>query len=133
MGDKSNAADLAAQPFYRHMEKHYAAHIAATAAAIFAVGQFAFGGQGLPFLVYGFCLRTVWVWHVTWFVNSASHLWGYQSYNTGDLSVNNWRAPSPSPSFPLPCDLFSLFHLSRATCRSTTGAPPLFPFLPSAM
>jgi hypothetical protein len=24
------------------------------------------------------------------FVNSASHVWGYQSYNTGDQSRNNW-------------------------------------------
>lgn len=32
----------------------------------------------------------VWVYHITWFVNSAAHVWGYQSYNTGDLSRNNW-------------------------------------------
>jgi fatty-acid desaturase len=30
------------------------------------------------------------VYHVTWFVNSAAHVWGSQSYNTGDLSRNNW-------------------------------------------
>jgi stearoyl-CoA desaturase (delta-9 desaturase) len=40
--------------------------------------------------VWGGALRMVWVYHITWFVNSAAHVWGYQSYNTGDLSRNNW-------------------------------------------
>ena len=26
----------------------------------------------------------------TWFVNSASHVWGRQEYATGDASRNNW-------------------------------------------
>ena len=30
------------------------------------------------------------LYHVTWFVNSASHLWGRQEYQTGDQSRNNW-------------------------------------------
>lgn len=37
-------------------------------------------------------VRTVWVYHITWFVNSASHVWGSQKWNTGDLSRNNWWA-----------------------------------------
>lgn len=48
-------------------------------------GLFGFGG-----LVWAGALRTVWVWHITWFVNSASHVWGTQAYKTGDLSRNNW-------------------------------------------
>lgn len=35
-------------------------------------------------------VRTVWVYHLTFLVNSACHVWGYQSWNTGDLSKNNW-------------------------------------------
>lgn len=35
-------------------------------------------------------VRTVWVYHITWFVNSACHVWGKQAWNTGDLSRNNW-------------------------------------------
>ena len=31
-----------------------------------------------------------WVWHITWFVNSASHVWGNQEFATGDHSRNNW-------------------------------------------
>ena len=34
-------------------------------------------------MVWGGALRIAWVYHITWFVNSASHCWGYQSYNTG--------------------------------------------------
>ena len=35
-------------------------------------------------------MRTVWVYHITWAVNSVSHVWGQQTFNTGDLSRNNW-------------------------------------------
>ncbi|CAE7943562.1 ADS3 [Symbiodinium sp. KB8] len=39
---------------------------------------------------WGFFARTVWTWHVTWAVNSVSHVWGFQDWNTGDISMNNW-------------------------------------------
>ena len=45
---------------------------------------------GLPFVLWGGCVRVCWVYHVTWAVNSAAHVWGNQQYNTGDLSRNNW-------------------------------------------
>jgi stearoyl-CoA desaturase (delta-9 desaturase) len=36
-------------------------------------------------------VRTVVVFHATWFVNSASHTWGYQNYTeTNDDSTNLW-------------------------------------------
>jgi stearoyl-CoA desaturase (delta-9 desaturase) len=41
-------------------------------------------------LVIGFCFSTVAVWHVTFSVNSLSHLVGRQRYITGDQSRNNW-------------------------------------------
>jgi hypothetical protein len=47
---------------------------------------------GVPAMVWGGCLRLCWVYHITWFVNSAAHVWGDQTYNTGDLSRNNWCA-----------------------------------------
>ena len=34
-------------------------------------------------------LRTVVVWHITWSVNSVTHMWGYRSYETGEESRNN--------------------------------------------
>jgi stearoyl-CoA desaturase (delta-9 desaturase) len=45
---------------------------------------------GLSWLVWGVLLRTVAVWHITWSVNSVTHLWGYRNYDTMDDSRNNW-------------------------------------------
>ncbi|HJT35629.1 MAG TPA: fatty acid desaturase [Pirellulales bacterium] len=45
---------------------------------------------GASWLVWGVVLRTVAVWHITWSVNSATHLWGYRRYETGENSRNNW-------------------------------------------
>jgi len=45
---------------------------------------------GLSWLVWGVGVRTVAVWHITWSVNSVTHLWGYQSFDTHDGSRNNW-------------------------------------------
>jgi fatty-acid desaturase len=44
----------------------------------------------LSWLVWGVFVRTVAVWHITWSVNSVTHLWGYQSFDTHDDSRNNW-------------------------------------------
>src|SRR3954462_9195285 len=35
-------------------------------------------------------VRTVYVWHITWAVNSVTHRWGYRNYETGENSRNNW-------------------------------------------
>ncbi|GMI91876.1 FATTY ACID DESATURASE B, fatty acid desaturase 5 [Hibiscus trionum] len=35
-------------------------------------------------------VRIVYVHHVASLINSASHVWGKQAWNTGDLSKNNW-------------------------------------------
>ena len=44
---------------------------------------------GSSLVVWGAALRTVYLWHTTWAVNSLSHLWGYRNYNTPDDSRNN--------------------------------------------
>lgn len=67
---------MAADPFYQHLNKHYTWHVVGQFAAIFLLG----GWEGL---IWAGCLRTVWVYHITWFVNSAAHAWGYQDYRTG--------------------------------------------------
>jgi stearoyl-CoA desaturase (delta-9 desaturase) len=41
-------------------------------------------------LVVGFCWSTVAVWHVTFSINSLSHIIGRRRYITGDHSRNNW-------------------------------------------
>ena len=45
---------------------------------------------GLSLLIWGVFARTVAVWHITWSVNSATHLWGYRNYDTDENSRNNW-------------------------------------------
>ncbi len=75
----------------------YAAHAAAFYwPALRRVGHFSEGTLaggvrlGLSWLVWGVFVRTVAVWHVTWAVNSVTHLWGYRNYQTNDHSINNW-------------------------------------------
>jgi stearoyl-CoA desaturase (delta-9 desaturase) len=54
------------------------------------MGVLLFAIGGWPWLVWGLFVRTVFVYHVTWLVNSAAHLWGYQSFQTNEGSRNNW-------------------------------------------
>jgi fatty-acid desaturase len=44
---------------------------------------------GASLFVWGAALRTVVVWHLTWSVNSVTHIWGYRNYDTPDHSRNN--------------------------------------------
>jgi stearoyl-CoA desaturase (delta-9 desaturase) len=45
---------------------------------------------GTSMLVWGVFVRTVVVWHITWSVNSVTHLWGSRRYDTNESSRNNW-------------------------------------------
>ena len=46
--------------------------------------------MAVSWLVWGVYVRTVLVWHITWSVNSLTHLFGYRTYATGEDSRNNW-------------------------------------------
>lgn len=46
--------------------------------------------SALSWTVWGVLLRTVVVWHITWSVNSFTHLFGYRNYDTNENSRNNW-------------------------------------------
>jgi stearoyl-CoA desaturase (delta-9 desaturase) len=48
------------------------------------------GTNGWQMLVWGFFISTVACSHVTYTINSLSHLFGSQRYRTGDTSRNNW-------------------------------------------
>ena len=71
VGSRGNTGDLDEQPFYKFIQRTYAWHVVAMFAVLFAFG-------GLPAVIWGGAMRVVWVYHITWFVNSASHCWGYQ-------------------------------------------------------
>jgi stearoyl-CoA desaturase (delta-9 desaturase) len=45
---------------------------------------------GWPFVLWGICVRVVFSWHATCFVNSAAHVWGRRRFETPDDSRNNW-------------------------------------------
>jgi len=81
-GDDSNVAELKKQAFYRVTHEHYLTYMAAHWAVVYAIG-------GLAGVVWRAFFASL-LYHVTWFVNSASHLWGRQEYRTGDQSRNNW-------------------------------------------
>jgi fatty-acid desaturase len=42
------------------------------------------------FVIWGVVVRTVVVWHITWSVNSLTHMFGYRNFDTGEESRNNW-------------------------------------------
>jgi len=74
----------------------YLAHAAVFAMAGLLVGRWVGGdwshGRQLAasWIVWGVFVRTVLVWHITWSVNSLTHLFGYRSYVTDEDSRNNW-------------------------------------------
>ena len=75
--------DLMKDKTVMFFEKFWFPILLATAAGLYACG-------GLPMLLWGVCVRMVFAYHSTWFVNSATHLWGYRNYQTTDESRNLW-------------------------------------------
>ena len=96
------AHDILEDPFYMRLEKSfigpaiYFAHLLIypivgavtgwmTTGTVMGAVQFS-----LSLLVWGGLVRTVLGWHVTWSVNSLTHLFGYRNYETSESSKNNW-------------------------------------------
>ena len=96
------AKDLLEDPFYAALHRHrlwfwvWMAH----AALFFGAGALAGWARtgtgsgallsGLSIFVWGVVVRTVYVWHITWSVNSVAHRWGYRNYETTENSRNHW-------------------------------------------
>lgn len=77
------APDLLRQPFYRWLGRLYAWPSLLLAVLLYLMG-------GWAFVVWGMCVRLVFCYHATWFVNSASHKFGYKNFPVADLSTNCW-------------------------------------------
>jgi stearoyl-CoA desaturase (delta-9 desaturase) len=75
--------ELAQDPFYQFLDHNNVQLQIALGLALFAIG-------GFSLLVWGIFVRLVLMYHTTWLVNSASHMFGYRTYKTNDLSRNNW-------------------------------------------
>ncbi|MFM7798285.1 MAG: acyl-CoA desaturase [Planctomycetota bacterium] len=96
------ARDVLRDPFYMWLEKHpwsplwfYAAQCGLYAAAAFGVGLLwgdaaSAGAFAAGVVAWGVFLRTVLVWHITWSVNSLTHMFGYRNHDTDENSRNNW-------------------------------------------
>ena len=81
--------DLARDPILRFLDHCQVPLQLVLAVMLFVLGQ-AWGGVGLSWLVWGIFVRMTLTYHVTWLVNSATHMWGYRSYETEDDSANLW-------------------------------------------
>jgi stearoyl-CoA desaturase (delta-9 desaturase) len=77
------APDLYKDPGHRWLERYHFIFPLLMFAGLYALG-------GMSWLVWGGFVRSVFVLHSTWLVNSASHIWGYRSHLTRDKSTNLW-------------------------------------------
>lgn len=96
------AKDILRDPFYMRIEKRPRmlmwiglAQVPVYFLAGAAIGWIGWGREAalplaLSLVVWGVFVRIVAVWHITWSVNSLSHMFGYRNYETGEGSRNNW-------------------------------------------
>lgn len=75
--------DIQNDPFYLFCEKYFI-----PIQVVLGLLLFWWGGWSL--VIWGIFLRLVLVFHVTWFVNSATHKFGYVSHESNDHSRNCW-------------------------------------------
>jgi fatty-acid desaturase len=85
------AKDLAHDKYMQFLDKYFPLLYVLLAAVLYVAG-WSIGGWylGLSWVLWGCALRTVYTWHTTWLVNSATHYWGYRNYDCPDKSRNTW-------------------------------------------
>ena len=85
------APDLLRERFMRFLNKSFLSWQLLVASTFFIGGWLIWDlPTGVSLLVYGMFVRLVYVMHVTWLINSATHIWGYRNYDTDDDSRNLW-------------------------------------------
>lgn len=75
--------DLHDDPIYQFLDVYYIPLQLLLATVLYLLG-------GWSFVVWGVFVRLVAVFHCTWLVNSATHQFGYRTYESGDRSTNCW-------------------------------------------
>jgi fatty-acid desaturase len=95
------AKDILRDPFYVALERNFwQLKILLIQINVFffagLVGKLLWGGSwveavqfALSIVIWAVFVRTVFVWHQTWAVNSVTHIWGYRNYATDEDSRNN--------------------------------------------
>jgi fatty-acid desaturase len=85
------APDLVKDPVMRALHTLFLPSHIATGFILYGIGYFGWDNYtAWSFVFWGMFVRLVYVLHVTWFVNSATHMWGYRNYVTSDDSRNLW-------------------------------------------
>lgn len=88
--------DIAKSKFFLFLENNMILLQFAVGFILFGLGGVLGKGAGfdtfnaVSFAIWGIFVRLVVGYHVTWFVNSATHKWGSRPNLTTDLSSNNW-------------------------------------------
>lgn len=82
---KSLVPKLAKNPYYSWLNQYYPLLQIPLGVVLYMLG-------GWSYVVYGIAVRVVVLWHSTWLINSATHLWGYRNFDSGDNAKNLWWA-----------------------------------------
>jgi len=75
--------DIADDPVYQFFQNYMIPIQVALGLVLYLFG-------GWSFVVWGILFRLVLVYHCTWLVNSATHKFGYRTYESNDVSTNCW-------------------------------------------
>ncbi|HEY9615134.1 acyl-CoA desaturase [Allocoleopsis sp.] len=75
--------DISDDPVYQFLQNYFVP-------IQIVLGLILYGLGGWSFVVWGIFARIVIVFHCTWLVNSATHMFGYQTYDANDHSRNCW-------------------------------------------
>jgi stearoyl-CoA desaturase (delta-9 desaturase) len=75
--------DIKDDPVYQFLHNYFVPIQAVLGLVLYALG-------GWPFVVWGIFVRLIVVMHCTWFVNSATHMFGYRTFDSDDKSRNCW-------------------------------------------
>lgn len=83
--------DLVNDPWAQFLARFFLPINLGFLALLYGVG-FWMGGfkMATSMIIWGGFFRIAWVWHITWFVNSVTHVMGYRNYETRDDSRNIW-------------------------------------------
>ena len=85
------APDLERDPAMRFLDRTFLLWHVLIGLTLLGLGTWLYGPYtGVSWLLWGLAVRMVIVFHVTWLVNSATHIWGYRNYETSDDSRNLW-------------------------------------------
>jgi stearoyl-CoA desaturase (delta-9 desaturase) len=75
--------DMSNQKYYRFLNKYNMLIALSILPVLYWIG-------GWSYVLWGGVVRVTLMLHITWFVNSASHYWGYKNFEISDNSRNCW-------------------------------------------